>query len=92
MMQYTDRYSELEITRVLERMGVPQDKTVEIFTKCPAVDGRVSVYAVQKVLEQDRNTEALDIHTMIAAMRVEDQACLDHTNYLSPDRVPEIER
>jgi hypothetical protein len=91
---YNENYSEQHTIQLLERMGVDREAAQEIFKRCPAEpsipagrDGKfVRLDTVQRVLEEDRNTQALNIHVMVAAMRVEDIE-VDPPSYLH-----EIER
>jgi hypothetical protein len=72
-----EKLSEPDAVQLMGRMGIEREAAIEIFKRCPAApDGRdckvVSLNAVQKILEQDQATQALNLHIMAAAIRVED--------------------
>jgi hypothetical protein len=96
MEPYTDQqYTELQSIQLLERLGVNKEAAMDIFSRshpCRILGAKmVSLESLQRTLQADRNTEALNVHDMAAAMRVEDYEALDRTIFY-PERGIEIER
>jgi hypothetical protein len=69
MFDKPELYSGRHTIDLLGRMGIDREAALDVYQRC---HGRATLDRIQKVLQEDKNTQALSVHAMAAAIAAED--------------------